>query len=143
MPVTSVRRPVVASLVAPRCPLWLTVWPISLTLSPFIFRAVADPNPGFEVVRVVAGPMARSVVDLERMARVLFGEHGGREDYFLAPVPYRDVALPEKLRLGYYLNGASSATLINNGLMRTSNRRIGEGISCLSQGRVGNRGGAS
>jgi len=45
------------------------------------------------------------------MARVLFGERGGSQDYFPAPIPYRDVTLPEKLRFGYYLNGASCATL--------------------------------
>ena len=51
--------------------------------------------------------MARSVADLERVARVLFGERGNGQDYFPAPVPYRDVTLPEKLRFGYYLNGGS------------------------------------
>ena len=71
--------------------------------------AAEGPNPGFEAVRAVAGPMGRSVADLERMARVLFGERSGREDYFPAPVPYRDVTISEKLRFGYYLNGASSA----------------------------------
>ncbi len=51
--------------------------------------------------------MGRSVADLECMARVLFGERGGgRQDYFPAPVPYRDVTLPKTLRFGYYLNGA-------------------------------------
>jgi hypothetical protein len=45
------------------------------------------------------------------MARVLFGVRGGSQDYFPAPVPYRDVTLPEKLRFGYYLNGASVRTL--------------------------------
>jgi hypothetical protein len=52
-------------------------------------------------------------VDLERMARVLFGERSGRDGSFPAPVPYRDVTLPENLRFGYYLNGASGATLTN------------------------------
>ncbi len=61
--------------------------------------------------------MGRSVADLERMARVLFGERGGSQDYFPAPIPYRDVTLPEKLRFGYYLNGASCATLDCAGLM--------------------------
>jgi hypothetical protein len=49
--------------------------------------------------------MGRSVADLERVARVLLGERGARHDYFPAPVPYRDITLPEKLRFGYYLNG--------------------------------------
>lgn len=64
------------------------------------------PNPGFEAVHAVAGPMGRSVADLERMSRVLFGKQGSGHGYFPAPVPYRDVTLPEKLRFGYYLNGA-------------------------------------
>jgi len=72
------------------------------------WRTLLGPNPGFEAVRPVAGPMGRSVADIERMARVLFGERGaGRQDYFPAPVPYRDVTLPKTLRFGYYLNGAS------------------------------------
>jgi hypothetical protein len=84
--------------------------------------------------------MGRSVADLERMARVLFGERGGREDYFPAPVSYRDVTLPERLRFGYYLNGPSNVSLINAVLLECiSNRRCGQGISCLPQGCVGNR----
>ena len=54
--------------------------------------------------------MGRSVADVERMARVLFGERGGSQDYFPAPVPYRDVALPKTLRFGYYLNGTLCTT---------------------------------
>jgi Asp-tRNA(Asn)/Glu-tRNA(Gln) amidotransferase A subunit family amidase len=65
-----------------------------------------DPNPGFEAIRAVAGPMARSVADLERMSRILFGARDGEDSYFPTPIPYRDVKLPEKLRFGYYLNGA-------------------------------------
>ena len=70
-------------------------------------HSVLGPNPGFEAVRAVAGPMGRSVADLERAARVLFGERGSGNGYFPAPVPYRNVTLPKKLRFGYYLNGAS------------------------------------
>ena len=77
------------------------------TRSSSCFSFWPGPNPGFEAVRAVAGPMGRSVVDLERMARVLFGARDGGHAYFPAPVPYRDVTLPEKLRFGYYLNGAS------------------------------------
>ncbi|KAH9166728.1 amidase [Lactarius sanguifluus] len=67
-------------------------------------EGVADPNPGFEAIHAVAGPMARSVADLECMARVLFGAREGADAYFPSPLPYRDVKLPEKLRFGYYLN---------------------------------------
>ncbi|KAF8260713.1 amidase signature domain-containing protein [Lactarius quietus] len=71
------------------------------------YGGMADSCPGFEAIRAVAGPMARSVADLERMARVLFGAHGGGHAYFPTPIPYRDVKLPEKLRFGYYLNDTS------------------------------------
>ncbi|KAI9509118.1 amidase [Russula earlei] len=59
------------------------------------YAGSVDPNPGFEAVRAVAGPMGRSVADLERVTRVLLGERRARHDYFPAPVPYRDVTLPE------------------------------------------------
>lgn len=68
------------------------------------FGGMTDPNPGFEAIRAVAGPMARSVADLERMSRILFGARDGEDSYFPTPIPYRDVKLPEKLRFGYYLN---------------------------------------
>ena len=61
--------------------------------------------------------MGRSVADLERTARVLFADRsGGRQDYFPAPVPYRDVTLPKTLRFGYYLNGAFMCHLCSSGL---------------------------
>ncbi|KAI0741898.1 amidase signature enzyme [Daedaleopsis nitida] len=66
-----------------------------------------DPLRGFEGIRSVAGPMGRSVEDLELAARVVFGKTQGRSTSTgcdPAPLPYRDVALPEKLRFGYYLS---------------------------------------
>jgi hypothetical protein len=58
--------------------------------------------------------MGRSVADVERMTRLLLGERsGGQEHYDPAPVPYRDVTLPGKLRFGYYLNGAFFFSLGN------------------------------
>ena len=100
----------------------------------FPLRGVTDPNPGFQAILPVAGPMGRSVADLERMARVLFGESGGSQAYFPAPIPYRDVTLPKKLRFGYYLNGASFAALdcaLLTCIYTLKNRRIGQGVSCL------------
>lgn len=84
------------------------------------------PNPGFEAVRPVAGPMGRSVADLERVARVLFGERrGSRQDYFPAPVPYQDVTLPKTLRFGYYLNGAFMCYMCHSQLWKT----IADGVA--------------
>ncbi|KAI5834825.1 amidase signature enzyme [Schizophyllum commune Tattone D] len=58
------------------------------------------PVKGMEAIRTTMGPMARSIEDLERFSRVAFGQTGRSAD--VAPLPYRDVTLPEKLKFGYY-----------------------------------------
>ncbi|EKM81874.1 hypothetical protein AGABI1DRAFT_112104 [Agaricus bisporus var. burnettii JB137-S8] len=59
-----------------------------------------SPNPGFESVKSCPGPMARSVQDLELVSRAIFGVQGRKHD--IAPIPFREVTLPKKLRFGYY-----------------------------------------
>ncbi|KDQ12989.1 hypothetical protein BOTBODRAFT_56307 [Botryobasidium botryosum FD-172 SS1] len=61
----------------------------------------ATACPGFSGVTIVAGPMARSVSDLELACRVVFGS-APPSPFSLPPLPYRDVELPKKLRFGYY-----------------------------------------
>ncbi|KAJ7130606.1 amidase signature domain-containing protein [Mycena epipterygia] len=56
--------------------------------------------PGFDGIKSVCGPMARCMDDLELACRVSFGAPGAYNN--LPPVPFRDVALPTKLRFGYY-----------------------------------------
>ncbi|KAI0675519.1 amidase signature enzyme [Trametes maxima] len=58
--------------------------------------------PGFEGIRTVAGPMGRSVDDIELGARLVFGKQGSEFDP--APLPYRDPEMPTKLRFGFYLS---------------------------------------
>ena len=60
-------------------------------------------DPGFKSVPVVYGPMGRGVEDLEVAARAIVGRRGSDKFYFPAPIPYRDVQLPKKLKFGYYL----------------------------------------
>jgi len=57
------------------------------------------PNPGFEGVKVVMGPMGRSVKDVDLLCRIAFGAQGHTPT---APVLYRQVTLPSKLKFGYY-----------------------------------------
>jgi hypothetical protein len=45
----------------------------------------------------------RSVSDIELGCRLVFGQQS--LDYDPAPIPYRGVTLPTKLKFGYYLNG--------------------------------------
>jgi len=56
--------------------------------------------PGFETVQAVTGPLARTVGDIELAARLVVGQTGS--GYHPAPVPYRQVELPAKLKFGYY-----------------------------------------
>ena len=60
-------------------------------------------DPGFKNVPAVYGPMGRGVEDLEAAARAVIGRRGSDKFYFPAPIPYRDVQLPKKLKFGYYL----------------------------------------
>ncbi|KAG8959732.1 hypothetical protein FRC03_007549 [Tulasnella sp. 419] len=57
--------------------------------------------PGFESLIAVAGPMARSVEDVELGCKLIFNDTiNGPQN--LPAVPYKDAALPEKLKFGYY-----------------------------------------
>ncbi|KAG8798930.1 hypothetical protein FRC17_007284 [Serendipita sp. 399] len=73
-------------------------------------------NPGFDAIKMTAGPMGRSVGDVKRLSQVLFSSISANTYEGLAPVPFRDVELPTRLKIGYYFE---------DGWVRTSpaNRR--------------------
>ncbi|KAK0239322.1 amidase signature domain-containing protein [Armillaria nabsnona] len=58
------------------------------------------PDPGFEGLIAINGPMARSVEDLKLFCRTLFGVPDAIS--LVPPMPYREPNLPEKLKFGYY-----------------------------------------
>ncbi|KAF7320523.1 hypothetical protein HMN09_00136000 [Mycena chlorophos] len=64
------------------------------------YVGVTEPNPGLEGVISVAGPLGRSIDDLDIFSRLTFGVQGN--SLAVAPVPYREAKLPEKLKFGYY-----------------------------------------
>ncbi|KAF8733457.1 hypothetical protein AX14_003820 [Amanita brunnescens Koide BX004] len=64
------------------------------------FYGARGPSPGFEGIKTTAGPMGRSVDDLELICRTAFGVRGN--DYNVMPIPFREVELPKKLRVGYF-----------------------------------------
>ena len=47
--------------------------------------------------------MGRGVEDIEAAARAVIGRRGSDKFYFPAPIPYRNVQLPKRLKFGYYL----------------------------------------
>ncbi|OCH93682.1 amidase signature enzyme [Obba rivulosa] len=58
---------------------------------------------GFEALHGTVGPMGRSVDDLELACRLMFGVRD-KVAFNPAPIPFREVKLPQKLRFGYYLS---------------------------------------
>ncbi|KAF8661366.1 hypothetical protein AX16_001460 [Volvariella volvacea WC 439] len=64
------------------------------------FAGARSPSPGNEGIRNVAGPMGRSIEDLELVSRLAFGIQ--RENLEVPPLHFREVTLPSKLRFGYY-----------------------------------------
>ncbi|TFK25631.1 amidase [Coprinopsis marcescibilis] len=62
---------------------------------------IKDEMPGCDAIEAISCPMGRSVDDIDVMCRALFGIPG--KDNKVAPLAYRDTALPSKLRIGYYL----------------------------------------
>ncbi|TEB29057.1 amidase [Coprinellus micaceus] len=58
------------------------------------------PVGGFEGIKTVAGPMARSVDDVVLLSRALLGKPSALHD--VPPVPFKEVSLPSKLKFGYY-----------------------------------------
>ncbi|CAK5279392.1 unnamed protein product [Mycena citricolor] len=69
----------------------------------------ASGLPGAEGITPVPGPMARSVADLDLFCRLAFG--AAQRSLTVAPIPYRDQTLPEKLRFGYYTGAPILANL--------------------------------
>ncbi|KAJ7052225.1 amidase [Mycena amicta] len=59
-----------------------------------------EPTPGFDGIISVAGPMGRTIDDLDIFARLTLGVPG--RSHTVAPLPYREPKLAEKLRFGYY-----------------------------------------
>jgi amidase len=76
------------------------LYSIKPTVGRIAHRGARSPAPGFDPIKTVVGPMARSLADVEMACRIMFGIQSAEHD--IAPVPYRDVSLPEKLRFGYY-----------------------------------------
>jgi Asp-tRNA(Asn)/Glu-tRNA(Gln) amidotransferase A subunit family amidase len=86
---------------------------------------------GFEAIPSVIGPMGRSVRDLELACRVTFGK-GGR-DRSVAPIPYRDIQLPAKMKFGYYTsdNFAKASPACKRAVLETVNALEKLGHECV------------
>ncbi|KAJ7180614.1 amidase [Mycena filopes] len=86
--------------------------------------------PGFEGFVSVAGPLGRSVKDLDLFCRVTFGIPGRSVGF--APILYREPKLPEKLRFGYYADNYVKASPANKrAVMETVDALRSQGHECL------------
>jgi Asp-tRNA(Asn)/Glu-tRNA(Gln) amidotransferase A subunit family amidase len=90
-------------------------------------------DPGFKNVPLTHGPMGRGVDDLEAAARAVIGRRGSGKFYFPAPIPYRDVQLPKKLKFGYYLmDGLVKASpACKRAVLETAGALRREGHECV------------
>ncbi|RDB20927.1 putative amidase PB8B6.03 [Hypsizygus marmoreus] len=89
------------------------------------------PVPGFEGIKTVVGPMGRSIDDLELVSRLVFGVQG--LDQNIAPLPFRDVELPAKLRFGYYTsdNYAKASPANKRAVLETVAALKKQGHECI------------
>lgn len=76
-----------------------------------------------------------SVADIELAARLTFGR--GHNDLNLVPVPYRDVKLPEKLRLGYYSSGILHTCPFRKHNQQCTSRELSQMLSSLRASNTG------
>ena len=84
--------------------------------------------------------MTRSVEDLELMSRTIFNSpilHDVSEAA-IAPVPYRQITLPRKLRFGYYSdsNFVKSSPAVRRSVFETIDKLRAEGHECIDVGPV-------
>ncbi|KAG6854260.1 hypothetical protein C0991_008953 [Blastosporella zonata] len=95
------------------------------------FAGTRDPVEGFEGIKTVIGPMARSIDDLQLVSRVIFGAQSNEQS--IAPIPYREVQLPAKLRFGYYTSDeyAKAAPACQRAVLETVEALRKKGHDCI------------
>ncbi|KAG6890091.1 hypothetical protein C0995_012040 [Termitomyces sp. Mi166 len=95
------------------------------------FAGSRSPVNGFEGIKTVVGPMARSVEDLQLVSRVVFGVQGDEQS--IAPIPYRQIQLPPKLRFGYYTsdNFVKASPACQRAILETVEALRKKGHECI------------
>ncbi|KAF8892088.1 amidase [Infundibulicybe gibba] len=95
------------------------------------YGGAQGPAPGFEGIKTVAGPISRSVEDLDAVARLVFGVPGSIPD--IAPVPYREAKLPEVLRFGYYTSDSyvKASPACQRAVLQTVDALRRQGHECI------------
>ncbi|EKM61689.1 uncharacterized protein PHACADRAFT_135578 [Phanerochaete carnosa HHB-10118-sp] len=93
--------------------------------------SVKENLPGLDAIKTIMGPMGRSVADIELACRVGFGQQS--ENYDPAPILYRDIELPEKLKFGYYVNDGfiKSSPASQRAVLETVEALSREGHECV------------
>ncbi|KAJ3572368.1 hypothetical protein NP233_g3128 [Leucocoprinus birnbaumii] len=84
------------------------------------------PNAGFEGIRSVAGPMGRSIDDLELCARTIYGVQGRNHD--VAPIPFRDTSLPSKPKFDGFVKASPAC---KRAVLETVEALRKEGHECV------------
>ncbi|KZT27863.1 amidase signature enzyme [Neolentinus lepideus HHB14362 ss-1] len=94
-------------------------------------EGVRGLEPGFEGIKTTAGPMARTVDEIEVISRGILGVPDAY--HTIPPTPWKDVELPKRLRIGYYTdNGFIKASPANKrAVLETVKALEAQGHECV------------
>nr|GAT55492.1 amidase [Mycena chlorophos] len=94
------------------------------------YAGAAVTVPGYNGVASVAGPMARTIDDLETFCRLTLGVPGRSLD--LAPLLYREPKMPSRLRFGYYTDAYyKGSPAVKRAVMETVVALRAQGHECV------------
>ena len=76
------------------------IYTIRPSFGRFPVRNCRSGMPGQEAVQSVNGPMARTLHDVEMYSRIVVDSQPWAQDPRCLPIPWREIALPAKLKIG-------------------------------------------
>ncbi|TFK51759.1 amidase signature enzyme [Heliocybe sulcata] len=94
-------------------------------------EGVRDLEPGFEGIKTTAGPMARSIEEIEVISRGILGLPSAYCD--IPVTPWKDIELPQRLRFGYYTDDGFIRTspACKRAVLETVKALEGQGHECI------------
>ncbi|KAJ7197250.1 amidase [Mycena pura] len=94
------------------------------------YIGTSSPVKGFDGIIGVAGPMGRSIDDLEMFCQLTLGVQA--RSFGLAPIPFREPNMPEKLRFGYYTDFYIKASpAVKRAVLETVAALRNQGHECI------------
>ncbi|KXN66140.1 amidase signature enzyme [Conidiobolus coronatus NRRL 28638] len=80
------------------------IYGLKTTSRRFVEYGTRGQTKGFESILSCSGPIAYHVKDIDLTLRAVLNNEPWKTYHSVVPLPYREVTLPKKLRVGYYLS---------------------------------------